>query len=99
MTDFKEINKEHKVILLPNYTKLTEQTVEHFDHFIEAVSPGELRENLLEIYHMYIIKEYDALPTNFNDMANDMFILFDFLKKLDDQLNDKNNELVNERRT
>lgn len=71
---------EHRVIALPQSTKLTEETVRQLDHLLEFATPEELRDTLIEIYHIYIIREHEMLPLDFKKMAEHLYLLIGFLK-------------------
>ena len=60
--------------------RFTEETIYQLDCLFDFVSPEDLREYLLEIYHTYIIRENERLPTDFSRMAESLQILFEFLK-------------------
>jgi hypothetical protein len=68
---------------------VTPEIIDRLNNLLDFTEPGELREYLLEIYHLYIIHEHDSLPCNFKELANGMQILFDFLKFAQEELNDK----------
>lgn len=69
------------------HAALTEETLYRLNTLLDFVSPDELREYLLEIYHQYIIHELpDSLPDNFSDLAQSMQLLFDFLKFLKEEM-------------
>ena len=92
MADLKEIYKEHRIIVLPQYTKLTEYLVRQFDCVLEATSPAELRDHLLEVYHRFIITEHECLPADFQKIANNLYILLDFLTLADKEMNKREEE-------
>ena len=92
MTDFKKIYKEHRVIVLPEYTKLTEHLIWQFDGVLEAAPPAELRDHLLEVYQRFLIKEHEFLPVDFQKLAGNLYILLDFLTLADKEINKKKEE-------
>lgn len=69
----------------PKYLPLREESISRLDNLLDFVSPDELREYLLEIYHYYIRHEHESLPEHFSDMAQSLQILFDFLKFLKEE--------------
>jgi hypothetical protein len=69
----------------PKYLLQREESISRLDNLLDFVSPEELREYLLEIYHYYIRHEHDSLPEHFSDMAQGLQILFDFLKFLKEE--------------
>ena len=70
----------------PKYPQLTEETISRMENLLSFVTPHDLREHLLEIYHHYIINEHGSLPGNFSEMAQHLQILFDFLKFLEEEM-------------
>jgi hypothetical protein len=60
----------------------SKSSIQKLNDLFESVSPKELREDLIEIYHMYIIHSHDALPNNFPKMASNIFLLIESLGKL-----------------
>jgi hypothetical protein len=81
--------KEQCVITLPEHTKITEEIIRKFDNLLSFASADELRRNLTEIYHSYVINEYDILPDNFEKMATNLYFLIDFLDDADKEMNPK----------
>jgi hypothetical protein len=81
--------KKQSVIILPKYTKLTEEIIRKFDNLLNFASPDELRRNVTEIYHSYVINEHEILPDNFEKMATNLYFLIDFLDDADKELNPK----------
>ncbi len=53
------------------------------NHLLRAGRPTEYREALLEIYHTYIIRQHDALPLDFPNIAQRIYLLSEFFKELD----------------
>ena len=92
MTNLKEIYKEHRIIVLPKYTKLTEYLIWQFDGLLDAMPPADLRDSILEVYQRFLIKEHEFLPNDFNQLASNLYILLDFLTLADKELNKKPGE-------
>jgi hypothetical protein len=61
-------------------SSVTPETIYRLDSFFEFVPPDELRDNLIELYHNYLLHEHDSLPYNFKQLAEGMSIFLDFLK-------------------
>jgi hypothetical protein len=78
----------------PKQAALTEETLYRLNNLLQFVSPDDLREYLLEIYHQYIIHEHENLPNNFSEMAGRLQILFDFLKFLEEEMQSESSTLV-----
>ena len=87
MTNFKELYKEHRIIVLPEYTKLTEHLLWQLDGVLESAPPGELRDNILEVYQRFLIKEHEFLPTDFAKLSGNLYILLDFLAIAEKEIN------------
>ena len=92
MTNLKEIYKEHLIVVLPRYTKLTEHLIWQFDGFLDAMPPAELRDNIMEIYQRFLIKEHEFLPLDFKKLASNLYILMDFLTTAQKELDKKPGE-------
>ena len=89
MTNLKEIYKEHRIVVLPKYSKLTEYLIWQFDGVLDAVPPGELRDSILEVYQRFLIKEHEFLPVDFKTLASNLYILIDFLTLAEKEMNKK----------
>lgn len=63
-----------------NRPKITPEIVDHLESFFEFSPPGEFRDNLIEIYHMYILHGHESLPHDFHHLAGSMVVFLDFLK-------------------
>jgi hypothetical protein len=70
--------------------RLTKENLYQLDCLLDFVSPKDLRDYLLEIYHCYLIRENEMLPENFTRMAESLQVLFDFLKFLEKEGNPSN---------
>ena len=88
---FMSDQKKQRVIILPNHTKLTGEAIRKFDNLLEFVTPDELRRDITEIYHQYIIKEHKMLPIEFEKTATNLYVLIDFLNDMEKTLNSKSN--------
>jgi hypothetical protein len=62
------------------YRHLTPEIIQRLDDFLDFMGPDELRENLIELYHSYIIHQHDCLPNGFGKFAESMSVFFDLLK-------------------
>lgn len=71
-----------RTFTLPRTSKLTEEVVQQFNHILDYASPEEYRNTLIEIYHVYICREHESLPCNFDRMAEQMYFLIDFLGRV-----------------
>jgi len=81
--DIDHLYREYKVIALPRDTHLTPVFLEKLDGLLESAPAHELREDLLEIYHAYLIHEHPALPLHFEKLATHIHLLIDFLGSVD----------------
>jgi hypothetical protein len=66
------------------YRHFTADTVSRLDDFFDFTNPVELRENLLELYHSYIMHHHDSLPNDFGKFAESMSVFFDILRSAQD---------------
>jgi hypothetical protein len=71
---------------LPKTSKLNEEIIQQFDHIMDFASSEEYRDTLIEIYHMYISHEHDCLPSNFKQMAGQMYFLIDFFRRVGEEM-------------
>lgn len=63
--------------------RLSAESLERLDLLLSSVPPQELRENLLEIYHTYLIYVHDSLPIDFDKIASNMYLLINCLRDLE----------------
>jgi hypothetical protein len=68
---------------------LTPEMISRLETLFDAVTPENLRDYLLEIYHCYIIREHESLPSDFEKMSISMQILLDFLKFAKEEMQDQ----------
>ena len=73
MSNIEKLFKEHKVIVLPKDTRITEDVIMRLDSLLEFAPPEELKDNLIEIYHTYIIHANDALPPDFEKFSSNLY--------------------------
>lgn len=76
-----------RTITLSKTSKLTEEIIQQLDHILHFAPPEEYRNTLIEIYHMYICKEHESLPSEFRAMADHMYFLVDFFRKASEEMN------------
>ncbi|MBL0743489.1 hypothetical protein [Chryseolinea lacunae] len=62
---------------------LTPEIIEKLAHLFDVASASDLRETLLELYHIYIRREHEALHVRFADMALHVDLLSDLLKAIE----------------
>lgn len=60
--------------------KLSKSAVDQLRTMFDGVPPSELRDNLIEIYHTYLIYVNDTLPINFSNVASNMHSLMHTLQ-------------------
>jgi hypothetical protein len=75
--------KKHSIHVLSS--SITPEVIYRLDAFFACMPPLEFRDHLLELYHNYILHEHDALPYNFNQLAESMILFLDFLKFADEE--------------
>jgi hypothetical protein len=80
MTAKKKAAKRHPA--LPPPFRLTRAGIREINKLLEFAPPEDLRNNLIEMYHTYIMQQHHALPVNFETMSGQMFILLETLKRL-----------------
>jgi hypothetical protein len=82
-------NIETRTLTVPHYIKVTEEVVERLNGILDFASPEEYRDTLIEIYHMYICHEHDCLPSNFEQMAGQMYFLIEFFRKVSEEMKEE----------
>jgi hypothetical protein len=84
-----EQNKEQ-----PENTKgvspFSAKTIHYIKDFIETVPPARLKKNLLNSLLIYLESDRDTLPKDFRQVADDYYLLFHLLDKLEEELQTKN---------
>lgn len=63
----------------PEGTHLSAQAIEALDSLFSSVPPLELRDNLLEVYHTYLVHAHHTLPLDFERLAMNMYLLINCL--------------------
>lgn len=76
-----------RTFMLPRTSKLTEDVIQRLDHILDFAPPEEYRDTLIEIYHTYIRHEYETLPLTFEEMADQMYFLMEFLSTASREMN------------
>lgn len=69
--------------------RLTRAAIQALDNLFDSASPMELRENLLEIYHTYLVHAHHALPLDFEPLARNMYLLANCLLNISQELERK----------
>ena len=64
------------------YRNLTKDNIELINRLFDFATPDELRDDLIEIYHSYIIRENEAFPINFDRISANMYHLILVLNEL-----------------
>lgn len=78
------------LINVPSHITITPEVISRLDTFFEFMTPNDLRENLMGMYHCYIQHEHDCLPGDFSRVAEGMILFFDFLKFAGEEFNGLN---------
>lgn len=78
-----------KTIDLPENSKLNNEIIEQLDNLISFSPPSALRKSLLRVYLPFLIHEHEALPMDFGDLASDMYMLVEFLTRVEEELNSR----------
>lgn len=68
-----------------NEISLSRDAIEALDGLFQSVSPGELREHLLEIYHTYLIHAHHSLPLDFEKLSMNLYLLISCLGTMEDE--------------
>jgi hypothetical protein len=68
-----------------NNIRLTPEAIAALDTLFQSAPPHELRANLQEIYHTYLIHAHQTLPIDFEKLAMNMYLLMHCLEKLDQE--------------
>jgi hypothetical protein len=63
--------------------RLSTEDILALDNLFISAPPHELRANLQEIYHTYLIHAHQALPIDFEKLAMNMYLLIHCLERLD----------------
>lgn len=80
---------DHIITLIPHLT-ITPEVIFRLDTLFEFMTPNDLREHLMAMYHSYIQHEHDCLPGDFSRVAEGMTTFFDFLKFAGEKFNGLN---------
>lgn len=72
-----------------NNIRLTPAAIQALDNLFDSAPPQELRENLLEIYHTYLVHAHHTLPLDFEKMARNMYLLTNCLLTVAEELSGK----------
>ncbi len=86
MHSLKDSNSKSQHVTLPENSKLNQSMIDEIDLFIDTVSPKLLKENILELYFTYIIRESEMLPWDISAMSANIYFLMGFLDKLEADL-------------
>lgn len=73
-----------KIITIPTNSKLTNQIITDLDHLISFSSPQAFRKSILEVYQQYIISQHEMLPSDFENIACDFYMLIDFFMRVEE---------------
>jgi hypothetical protein len=80
-------HEDYREVKVSRSSLLTDEIIHQLDGVLNFASPGEFRDTLIEIYHVYILREHQMLPGNFNDMAGQLYVLIDFFKMMENGIN------------
>ncbi|MBL0741369.1 hypothetical protein [Chryseolinea lacunae] len=76
------MNEQNKIIRpLPEF--LTQEVIDKLAHLLDTASANDYRETLIELYHVYILREHNALHVKFTEMAHHVDLLCELLKMID----------------
>jgi hypothetical protein len=69
--------------------RLKPAAIQALDGLFDAAPPQELRENLLEIYHTYLVHAHHTLPLDFEKLARNMYLLTSCLLTVSQELKER----------
>lgn len=72
--------KPERTTHLPDRIKLTPEVLTRLSDFFEFLPPTEFRNQLIEMYHLYILHEHESLPNDFARLAEGMITFLDLLQ-------------------
>jgi hypothetical protein len=81
------------------YRNLTKDNIELIDKLFDFATPDELRDDLIEIYHSYIISENEAFPVNFDRISANMYHIIQVLNELRKESADSTKHNLSNRKT
>lgn len=82
MTESKKIIRS-----LPPF--LTQEVIDKLAHLMDTASADDYRETILELYHLYVFHEHNALNVKFSEMAHHVHLLCELLKLIDQIMHPK----------
>lgn len=85
-------NQGKKFIEITEYSNLSPNIVRALDDLIESSPPGNLKNNVIWVYHQYLMNCENAIPHDFDRIAADMFFLVDFITIIEKELSKSNDE-------
>jgi hypothetical protein len=86
----KKIDKNPKELRnLTGRQIITSEIIDQLESFFKFSQPSEFRENLIEIYHSYILHQHHSLPYNFKELTEGILIFLDFLKFADEEFREQ----------
>ena len=75
-----------KIITLPGSYIINEEIVGQLNTFLETIPPTRLKTRLLVVLIQYLVNEHTSLPADFDEVAMDFYLLFDFLIMAEEEL-------------
>ena len=91
--DLKPTNTSCIKILIPKRKQALRSAKTFVIAGLEVVPPAPLRDNILEIYQRFLIKEHEFLPVDFQKLSSNLYILLDFLTLADKEMNKREEEV------
>jgi hypothetical protein len=68
-----------------NNRPLTDSSLETLNHLFNAVRAEELREDLIELYHSYLMYTRGNMPSSFERMSRNMYHLIHCLAEVENK--------------
>lgn len=78
--------KERRKVKLPTNSRLNKRIVKELDNLIEFVPVNRLSRNLRDLLLLYLAKDEDGLPTEFNEFPTDFYFLLQFLDIIEEEM-------------
>jgi hypothetical protein len=68
---------------MTGHKALTESSIEILSHLFEAAPASELREDLIELYHSFLMHSRGNMPVSFDRMSRNMYHLIHCLAEIE----------------
>ena len=79
------VSAKRRKVKLPPYSKLTKQSVQYLDNFVEAVPAARLSRALRDLFFQYLACD-ECLPDKLPEFSADLYFLFQFLDDMEKEM-------------